>query len=52
MVADGFAEAQNFNGVIAVATTGTEMGLEHYACDAVAVSGLESQVNGSEAQQD
>lgn len=52
VVADGFAEAQNFNGVIAVATTGTEMGLEHYACDAVAVSELESQVNGGEAPQD
>lgn len=52
VVADGFAEAQNFIGVIAVATTGTEMGLEHCACDAVAVSELESQVNGSEAPQD
>lgn len=39
MVADGVAEAQNSNGVIA-----TEMGLEHYACNVFAVSELESQV--------
>lgn len=51
VVADGFADAQNFNGVIAVATIGTELGLEHYACDAVAVSELESQVKGSEGPQ-
>lgn len=49
VVADGFAEAQNFNGVIAVATIGTELGLEQYAYDVFAVSELESQVKGSEA---